>query len=147
MSSKINANLCIIGAGNIAKEHLKVINDISYFKIYGIYSRTSIKSNRLSKIYNIKNVYEKIEDALLDKDIDADLILVSASQTFQVLKKIIPSKKPFFVEKPAGKNFQESGNLVKLTNKYKNLNMVGYNRRFYSLFEKGLNLIKKKVNF
>ena len=97
MSSKINANLCIIGAGNIAKEHLKVINDISYFKIYGIYSRTSIKSNRLSKIYNIKNVYEKIEDALLDKNIDAYLILVSASQTFQVLKKIIPSKKPFFV--------------------------------------------------
>ena len=146
MSSKIESNLCIIGAGKIANEHLKVINDIKYFNIHGIYSRTRNKALKLSKIYNISKIYKNLDEILLDENIDAYLILVSASQTFKVLKKIIPNKKNFFVEKPAGQNFQESIDLVKLIRKNQNLNMVGFNRRFFSIFEKGLSIIKKNGN-
>ena len=51
---------------------------------------------------------------------------------------------PFFVEKPPGLNFSEIKKLCKKLKKYKLKNMVGYNRRYYSNFKKGLKLINDK---
>ena len=50
----MNKKVGIIGAGNIALEHLKVINKISGLKLYSIYSRTYSKAKKLSIKYKIK---------------------------------------------------------------------------------------------
>ena len=139
-----NIKIGIIGSGNIVTEHLKVLRDNKFFKIYGIVSKTNKNSFIIADNFKIKKVYKNIMEMCNDKNIDALVILVSASSTFEVLSKIIPFKKPFFVEKPSGLDFKESKKLLKLIKKYKNLNMVGYNRRFYSIFEKGLKIINKK---
>ena len=39
----------IIGAGNIAEEHLKVLKSIDDFSIFGIVSRTQKKAKKLAK--------------------------------------------------------------------------------------------------
>ncbi len=39
----------IIGAGNIAEEHLKVLKSIDDFSIFGIVSRTQKKAKKLGK--------------------------------------------------------------------------------------------------
>jgi len=71
------------------------------------------------------------------------MILVSADQIFRVTKKLLPLKIPLFIEKPAGMIPGETETLVKLVDKYGTKNMVGYNRRYYSIFHKGLEIINK----
>ncbi len=71
------------------------------------------------------------------------MIFVSADQIFDITKKLIPYRIPLFIEKPAGLIPSETKDLLKLTKKYGTKNMVGYNRRYYSIFNKGIDLIKK----
>ena len=136
-------NLGIIGAGNIAQKHLEAIKDINEFNVLGITSRTSIKAKRLAKKFNIDKVYSNIEELIKENKIDAILILVSATEIFKITRKIIKCKIPFFVEKPPGILPEQTKKLFSLAKKYKTLNMVGYNRRYYSIFHKGINIINK----
>ena len=136
-------NLGIIGAGNIAQKHLEAIKDINEFNVLGITSRTFIKAKRLAKKFNIDRVYNNIEELIKENKIDAILILVSATEIFKITRKIIKCKIPFFVEKPPGILPEQTKKLFGLAKKYKTLNMVGYNRRYYSIFHKGINIINK----
>ena len=136
-------NLGIIGAGKICIHHLDVIVNIKEFNLYAITSRTKYKSQKLRKKYRIKNIYNNVKLLISDQKIDAIFILVSADQIYKILKIIIPTKIPFFVEKPICLNHEEYKFLNKLITKYNSLNMVGHNRRFYSNFQKAKDLINK----
>ena len=111
--------------------------------IEGITSRTLSKSKNLSKLFGIKKVFKSIEDLIENRNIDAAMIFVSADHIFQVSKKLIPYKKPLFIEKPPGLNPYQTKELVELNEEYQTNTMVGFNRRYYSIFQKGVNLIKK----
>ena len=134
----------IIGAGNISKEHLKVLSSIKSIQLSSIYSRTKIKSDILSKMFKIKKVYSTLEDFINFSNCDGIYILVSASEIFDVTKKLLPYKTPLFIEKPAGLITKQTLELCKIANKYKTLNQVGYNRRFYSIFADCIKLLKNK---
>ena len=136
-------NVGIIGAGNIAIEHLKVINKIRSLKLYSIYSRTISKARKLALKYNIKKTYKSLEEILNDNNIQCFIILVSSENIYKITKKVIISKKPFFVEKPIALNNRDYLSLKKLCIKNNTLNMVGYNRRFYSILDKSINIIRK----
>ena len=49
-------NVGIIGAGSIARQHLKVINKISGFKLIAITSRTNSKAKKVAAKFKIKNI-------------------------------------------------------------------------------------------
>ena len=53
--------LGIIGAGNIAHDHLKVIQAIGSVRVVGITSRTFSKAEKLAEIYQIENIYKSAE--------------------------------------------------------------------------------------
>ena len=124
-------NLGVIGAGYIAEEHIRVIKKIKELNIYAVASRTHNKCLKLKEKYKITKIYDDYIEMAKDVKIDAILIFVSANEIFEVIKKIISIKKPFFTEKPAGLNLSQSLMLSKLSKKNNSLNMVGYNRRFY----------------
>lgn len=136
-------NLVIIGAGYISKEHLKVIKTIKEFNLTGIYSRTFSKAQILSKQFKIKNTYKSISEMFYNEKPDAVAVFVSAENMYKVLSQVIKYKTPVFFEKPAGLTFKETKKLYELSIKYKTKNMVGLNRRFYSVFNKGINFLKK----
>ena len=50
--------LGVIGARNIAQEHLKVIQAIDGVSVAGITSRTISKAEELARTYDIHKVYE-----------------------------------------------------------------------------------------
>jgi len=137
-------NLGIIGTSLIAEEHLKVLNKLNKFKIYGITSRTNKNSKKLAHKFSINIIYKNYIDMVKDPNIDVLLVLVSADQIYKVINDIIPYKKPFFTEKPPGLSLDQASKLVKKWKKFKTLNMVGFNRRFYSVFHKGMEYINKK---
>ena len=84
-----------------------------------------------------------LNSILNDSNNQCFIILVSAENIYQITKKVIVTKKPFFVEKPIALNDKDYISLKKLYIKHKTLNMVGYNRRFYSILDKSINVIKK----
>jgi predicted dehydrogenase len=137
-------NLGIIGAGNIASEHLKVIQSIDGINVNGITSRTFKKAKKLSKTYSINNSFDDINTLINNCSLDGLMILVSADQIFNITKKLIPLNIPLFIEKPPGIIPEETKILANLANKYKTRNMIGFNRRFYSIFHKGIKIINDK---
>jgi predicted dehydrogenase len=138
-----NIRIGIIGAGYIAQEHLKVIQAMDGVVAAGITSRTNSKAERLSKVYDVNQIFENIDNLIEKCDLDALMILVSANQIFEVTKKLIPTNIPLFIEKPAGLIPDETKILAKLADKCDTKNMVGYNRRYYSIFDKGIELINQ----
>jgi len=136
-------NIGLIGAGNIAEIHLEVLQNLNNCNLLGITSKTNKNSLRLKKKFHIKNIYKNYIDLLDDDLIDTVLILVPPLSTFKILKHAILKRKNIFVEKPAGINLNQSKSLYQLNKKYNAKVMVGFNRRYYSIFSKVNNLIKK----
>jgi len=135
--------LGIIGAGNIAAKHLEVIQNIKDLSAVGITSRTKGKAENLANKFGIPTIYDHTEQLIEQCRPDALLILVSVDQNFSVTKSVIPFKIPFFVEKPPGLVPDETQILAELAKTNNTPNMVGYNRRYYSIFQKGLDVIIK----
>lgn len=135
--------LGIIGAGNIAKEHMDVINIIDGVRVVGLTSRTLLKAESLAKKYQVDNVYNNVDNLIEKCDLDGIMLLVSANQLYDLSSKLLLTKIPIFIEKPPGLYPNQTKALVGLADKYGTKNMVGYNRRYYSIFHKGLDIINK----
>jgi len=136
-------NLGLIGCGHIANEHLKVIKNLKEVKVECITSRTEKKCKIFAKKHKIKKIYKTPIEMILSEKLDGILILVSAENIFNVTKKILKYKIPLFIEKPIGISLMQSKILKNIAQRNGTLNMVGVNRRYYSIFKKGLNFIKK----
>ena len=133
----------IVGAGYIAQEHLKVIAAIKGVKAAGITSRTISKAEGLANSFQIDQVYDGVAALVQKCAPDGILILVSANQIYDVAIKLLPEGIPLFLEKPPGLIPEQTKTLTGLANKHGTRNMVGYNRRYYSIFHKGVELINQ----
>tara|TARA_Y100001970_G_C14211637_1_gene847284 strand:+ start:162 stop:1091 length:930 start_codon:yes stop_codon:yes gene_type:complete len=142
MTKKIKIG--IIGSGNISVEYLKILQNFKTFDLQGITSKTNKNSFKLARKFRIKRVYYNYIEMAKSSDIDALFILVSYNKIYDVTSKIIKFRKPFFLEKPPGLSLSETKKLSLFATKYKVKNMVGFNRRFYSIFEKGKKIIESK---
>jgi len=67
----------IIGAGSMAKEHIRAFSDQSDVKVVGIYSRTIAKAQSLANEFNINLVAKKIEE--LYQKLSPDLVVVAVN--------------------------------------------------------------------
>jgi len=138
-----NLKLAIVGAGYIAREHLKSINKLSGLSPELIYSRTFNKSQKLADEFGIPTIAKSYEEFILNlKGIDGILILVSPEKMFEVTDLLIPYQIPLFIEKPPALSYEEILQLNTKASVNKTLNMVGFNRRFYSIYHKGIKKIR-----
>ena len=135
--------LGIIGAGNIAQEHLKVIAAIKGVKAAGITSRTISKAEGLANSFQIDQVYDGVAALVQKCAPDGIMVLVSANQIYDVALNLIPTGIPLFLEKPPGLIPEQTKALTGLANNHGTKNMVGFNRRYYSIFHKGIELINQ----
>ncbi|MCF7907790.1 MAG: Gfo/Idh/MocA family oxidoreductase [Candidatus Omnitrophica bacterium] len=141
MAKKIKIGL--IGAGAVASKHLDVIKAIDWIEAVGITSRTISKAEKLAQEYGISFCTEDIDYLIEQSKPDALMVLVSADQIYPVALNLISYGLPLFIEKPAGLTPDEAKNLAELAKKHSLATMVGYNRRYYSVFHKGLEIIRK----
>lgn len=136
--------LGIIGAGKICRKHLETISKIKTLLPAGIYSRTPAKAQNLAKEFKIPYCTEDIDSLIRKAKPDALIILVSQDQIYHTVLSTIEYGLPLFIEKPAGLCPEETLQLANAAKKYAIPNMVGFNRRFYSIFHKGLELIRSR---
>lgn len=133
----------LIGAGGIAKQHLKVMSAFPEIRVVGITSRTMSRAEDLAEEQKETiDCFDSVEEMVSEAKPDALMVLVSANQMFSVCKKVIPLGLPLLIEKPAGLDPEENKVLLSLAKDHNVRVMVGYNRRFYSNFKKGLDIVR-----
>ncbi|MDO8505594.1 MAG: Gfo/Idh/MocA family oxidoreductase [bacterium] len=136
--------LGIIGAGWIAKQHLEVIHTMSAVEVVGITSRTRFKAEALASEYAIPAVFDNLASMVESARPDALMVLVSCDQMYEVTAAALTYGLPLFIEKPAGLIPEENRKLAEIARKRNISTMVGFNRRYYSIFHKGIDVIKQQ---
>lgn len=148
MSSDLK--IALVGAGNIANEHLKVIDYAKNIRVTYIYSRTKnniIKKKNRYSIENYSTNINEFKNFLKLKKVDGIIIAVSVNSMFSTIREFITFKIPMLIEKPPCLSNNELNKLIKLSNKFKTPNMIGLNRRYYSIFNQLKNdIIKKNID-
>jgi len=134
-------NTILIGLGDIAPKHIQVMENLDC-KINGVLGRNYEKTITKASQFDIKNVYKSVEEITKD-DCDFFTILTSPENNSEVLKKILPFKKAILVEKPVSFSSKDMDGIIELNKKYQAPVMVSMNRRFYSVFHKGLDYLKR----
>lgn len=135
--------LGIIGAGKIAAQHLGVLAEIPKVRVVGITSRTRARAEALATQFGIERVSANADALVREARPDALLILVSVASIFEVVRDAIAFGLPLFIEKPAGMTAAETAELAEAARKRGISTMVGYNRRYYSIFQRGLEIVRR----
>ena len=141
MKEKIRIGL--IGAGWAAQKHLEVIQAMDGMEAVAVTSRTRARAEQLAGQFHIRECFDDVATLVQKAKPDALMVLVNEDQIFPVAAQAIPYGLPLFIEKPAGLTPQENLELVRLAEQYSVRTMVGFNRRFYSVFHKGLEIIRQ----
>ncbi|TLX80360.1 MAG: Gfo/Idh/MocA family oxidoreductase, partial [Thaumarchaeota archaeon] len=132
----------LIGFGDIAPKHLDVLKELNC-NIAGIVTRRYHTGIIKAKEFGIDKVYRSI-DEISDNECDFFTVLVTPENNHQILKQIIPFKKPILIEKPITFSSKELLVIIELNKKFRTPIMIAMNRRFYSVFHKGLDYLKSK---
>lgn len=140
---KDTVRLGIVGAGNIAVKHLEALQEVAGARVVGIASRTRMKAEALAERFAIPCVADDLDGLLSEARPDGLLILVSVSSIASVARQAMQTGLPLFIEKPVGLSTAESGELARLAGESGVRSMVGYNRRYYSVFRQGIEVIHR----
>lgn len=122
--------IAILGAGAMAREHIRAFADVPDVKIAGISSRTRAKAEALAAEFNIPHVCDSIAELYERTQADVVVVAVSADTLKDVTISCLPYPWLMFIEKPPGLNFAETA--VLQTAAQGKPVYVGLNRRFLS---------------
>lgn len=124
--------VAIIGAGNMAKEHLKVFTAIDDVSVVGIFSRSKEKCDVLIKQYPGIRICNSISDLFLQSKPDLVVIAVSELSTEAVCREAFKYPWICLIEKPVGYNIEVAARILAEAEKNKINAYVALNRRHYS---------------
>jgi len=130
--------VAIIGAGYMAKEHIRAFQDIHNVEISGIYSRTYFKAENIALNTNIKYVARSIEDLYNNTNANIVIITVNVDKIFEVSLECFKYPWVCLIEKPAGYNLNEAKLLNQYAVEQNKQVFVALNRRHYSSTNKAL---------
>jgi predicted dehydrogenase len=134
----------LIGAGLIARQHLLALAKNPQLTPVGIASRTRAKAQALADEFGLPLVAGTPAELVAQARPDALMVLVSPQAMAQVTLQCLSFGLPLFLEKPVGLSVAEAGEVARAAREAKVLAMVGFNRRHYSVFAKGLAKIRER---
>lgn len=134
----------LIGAGLIARQHLLALAKNPQFVPVGMASRTRAKAQALAEEFGLPLVADTPAELVDKTRPDALLVLVSPQAMAQVTMQCLPFGLPLFLEKPVGLSVAEAEDVARAAREAKALTLVGFNRRHYSVFAKGLAKIRER---
>jgi len=121
--------LAVVGAGAMAKEHLRAFKDAGV-DLAGIYSRTNSRAEALAQEFSIGKVCNSISD--LYSRTNADLVVVAVPELAanSVIKQCFEHKWVSFLEKPPGHNLADAVDIADCAKANSRRAFVALNRRF-----------------
>jgi len=138
MNNKIK-NIAIIGYGNIAIKHFKILKKILPKSNFFVISKRPIEPN-------IKNItfFNKLND-LKNISIDLALICTPTVKHFKDFLFFYKKKSNILIEKPLTKNILEAKKILQYSKNYRNVIEIGYVLRHSSGGKKMKELLRKKI--
>ena len=125
-------DVAVIGAGYMAKEHIKAFKSLPDVCVSGICSRTRSKAETLAKEFDIAFVCDSITE--LYEKTHADIIIV-AVPVLKIKESVLAALQfPWIqlIEKPVGYNVAEATEILSAFRAAGRSGFAGFNRRFYS---------------
>lgn len=146
MTASLSAPIRIglIGAGLIARQHLLALAKNPEFVPVGMASRTRAKAQALAEEFGVPLVADTPAELVDAARPDALMVLVSPQAMAPLTLSCLDFGLPLFLEKPVGLSVPEAEEVARAGRKAKARTLVGFNRRHYSIFAKGLDRIRER---
>ena len=133
--------IAVAGAGNYAHHHLKVLASLDNVTLVGISNRGRSDVMSVARQYGVDAAFTDYEQMLESTRPDGVFVVVSHFETVRVATSCLERGIPCLIEKPAGFASAETASLAKLAADRHCLNIVGVNRRYWSILHNALTLI------
>lgn len=130
--SDLDCNVAIVGAGNMAREHIRAFKDVPGVNLVGIHSRTRSKAKALADEFQIDAVYDSIKELYTKTCADLVVIAVFELAMNSVSKACFEYPWTTLLEKPAGYTINDANEIRMAAQKNNRNAIVALNRRFMS---------------
>lgn len=123
----------IVGCGGVAQIiHLPVLTKLENVEVTAICDIDSRKTSILADRYNISNTFDDIVEMFDKCEMDAAFILTPNNLHLPMSLVALKKGVHIFIEKPAGRNSQETGRIAAAARQHGREVMVGMHSRFRS---------------
>ena len=129
MSSVVK--IAFIGAGNMAKEHMRAFADIPGVVLAGIVSRSREKVEALCGLYPSLKAYQTIDELYTETVADIVVVAVPELAMKNICQQVFRYKWLCLFEKPVGYNLSEAEEIVDFASANNTKAFVALNRRHY----------------
>jgi predicted dehydrogenase len=121
-----------IGAGYMAREHVKAFSDIATVELVGIYSRTRTAAEQIAAQFKISAVYNSVQEMYAACCPEIIIVAVSELAVEEVCDFIFQHPGIVLVEKPIGYKFEVASRIQRKIRHPDCHVFVALNRRHYS---------------
>jgi len=136
--------LGLIGAGNIARQHLLAISRLPDVEAVGLTSRTRPRAEALAAEFAVPLVADSPSELVRQARPDALMVLVPPQTMAPLSIACMEFGLPLFLEKPVGLGVAEAEHAADAAARRGARTMVGFNRRHYTVFHEGLRRIRER---
>jgi predicted dehydrogenase len=128
----MSTTVAIVGAGSMAREHIRAFRVLAGVEVAGIHSRTPERAAAVAREFNIPVVADSVRE--LKQQTGADLVVVAVPELAAnaVAKACFAEDWAALLEKPAGLDLADAEDIATAAAAQSRPVMVGLNRRFYS---------------
>jgi len=134
----------LIGAGNIARQHLLAMARLADVEAVGLTSRTRAKAEALAGEFAVPLVADSPRELVEQARPDALMVLVPPQTMAAMTHSCLDLGLPLFLEKPVGLSVAEAEDVARAAAAQGARTMVGFNRRHYSVFRQGMEKIRER---
>lgn len=124
--------VAIIGAGYMAREHIRAFAAIPDVKVVGIHSRTRARAESLAAEFGIPHVCDSIAELYNVTQADLVVVVVLVLEMRQVAVSCFDFAWTVLLEKPAGYNYEDGLAISAAAKAQASKVFVALNRRHYS---------------
>jgi len=128
-------NIGVIGLGFIGKVHIETIKRLGFVNVVAIADRDESIIKKISKKYQIPNIYNSYHNLLANKTIDVVHNCTPNYLHYEINKDILNSGKHIVSEKPLTLKYETGKELIDLVNRNKNYHLINFNYRQYPLIK------------
>jgi virulence factor len=133
----------VIGAGFFAEKHLEVLTALDDVQVSALCSSGHPRIHALAERFKIERTFTDLNRMFDQLSLDAVFVLVNVTRMVEVAGACLKRKVPTLLEKPPGLSAAEAKGLRDLAAAHDCLNMVGLNRRFYSVMRQAREAIRE----
>ena len=130
MSDRIS--VAIVGAGRMAREHLRAFSDVPGVQVSGIASRTKRRAEALATEFKIPTICDSVADLYERTGAELVVVTVSPEAMCSVACECLGYGWNILLEKPPGLDLEEAGIIQNAARKSASKVWVALNRRFMS---------------